>query len=105
MGLSNRKTIAEQLQAKTRINLLVGLIAWLAMALTLVTASASGFPILHLIFFVLFIGAALAQVAFVRCPRCGGKVGLLMAQTQAPGRWKRQVVRCPFCGADFSEHA
>jgi hypothetical protein len=48
------------------------------MVLTLVTASASGFLILHLIFFVPFIGAALAQVAFVRCP---------------------------FSGADFSEHA
>jgi hypothetical protein len=96
-------TISELLIQKSRRNMLIGFVAWLAFAILVFLAPLSGQPFLHLIFFIPFIGAALAQVFFIRCPRCNGNVGLLMAQTLAPGSLKTRVTNCPFCGVDFND--
>lgn len=73
----------------------VGLVSWLALAVCVLTAAA---PVFHLLSIMVFLAAALAQTFMVRCPRCNGNVGLLIAQTLAPGRLRTHVANCPFCG-------
>ncbi len=53
-------------------------------------AFSLGMPLLPLVFFIPFVGASLMQVFFIRCPRCKGNIGLLMAQTIAPGSLKKR---------------
>lgn len=94
--------IRQSLQGKTRRIIWVGLVAWLALVLSLI---ASAPPVVHGLCFALFFAAALAQSLFVRCPRCKGNVGLLVAQTLAPGRLKTHVTNCPFCAVSFEDPA
>jgi hypothetical protein len=97
-------TIGELLKNKTRRNLLAGFVAWLAFAVSTFFAAQSGMRLLPLVLFLPFIGAVLAQMFFVRCPRCNGNLGQLMAQTMAPGSLKTLVKNCPFCGVDFNNN-
>jgi hypothetical protein len=94
--------IREALQEKTRRIMRLGLVAWLALVVSLIVSAPA---VVHLLCFTLFFAAALAQSLFVRCPRCSGNVGLLVAQTLAPGRLKTQVTNCPFCAVSFEDHA
>lgn len=98
-------TIREALQAKSRRILAVGLAAWLALVVSLVLAAPRGLTVPALVCLLCFFAAALAQSFFVRCPRCRGNVGLLVAQALAPGRLRAHVGRCPFCGVSFDGHA
>ncbi len=97
-------TIGELLTHKTRRNLLMGFVAWLAFAGSIFAAAELGARLLPLVLFVPFIGVVIAQMFFVRCPRCNGNLGQLLAQTMAPGSLKKQVKNCPFCGVDFNDH-
>jgi hypothetical protein len=97
-------TIGEILTLKTRRNLWLGLLAWLAFAGSMFVAAELGMGLLPLVLFVPFIGVVIAQMFFVRCPRCNGNLGQLLAQTLAPGPLKRRVMNCPFCGADFKDN-
>ena len=96
-------TIRDLLTRQSRRNLLVGFLAWLAFAGSLFVGAKSGHPFLPLVFFVPFIGAVLVQVFFVRCPRCKGNLGLLLAQTMSPLTLTSKVSCCPYCGVEFSE--
>lgn len=90
--------IRESLRGKMRLIIWVGFSAWLALVVSLLAAAP---PVIHVLCFALFFAAALAQSMFVRCPRCKGNVGLLVAQTLAPGRLKTHVTNCPFCAVSF----
>jgi hypothetical protein len=92
------------LERKTRRNLWWGLLFWLALAGSMVVAAEWNIRFLPLVFFAPFIAIVLAQMLFVRCPRCSGNLGQLLAQTMAPGKWKTEVKHCPFCGVDFDEN-
>jgi hypothetical protein len=105
MSLEADMTIGELLTHKSRRNITIGFVTWLAFAVSMFLAPRLGVPLLHLVFFIPFVGAALAQVFFIRCPRCNGNIGLLMAQTMAPGSLKTRVTNCPFCGVDFNERS
>jgi len=97
-------TIGELLTRKTRRNLFMGFVAWLTFAGSIFAAAELGVRLLPLVLFVPFIGLVIAQMFFVRCPRCNGNLGQLLAQTLAPGPLKRRVMNCPFCGADFNDN-
>lgn len=97
-------TIGETLTLKTRRNLWLGLLAWLAFASATFVAAEWGARLLPLVLFLPFIGVVIAQMFFVRCPRCKGNLGQLLAQAMAPGRLKVQVTHCPFCGVSFNDH-
>jgi hypothetical protein len=97
-------TIGELLIHKTRRNLLIGFTAWLAFAGSIFAAEGLGARLLPLVLFLPFIGVVIAQMFFVRCPRCNGNLGQLLAQAMAPGPLKARVKNCPFCGVDFNDH-
>jgi hypothetical protein len=97
-------TIGETLRFKTRKNLWLGFLAWLAFAGSMLVAAQWGGRFLPLVLFLPFIGIVIAQMFFVRCPRCNGNLGQLLAQTMAPGRLKTHVTHCPFCGVSFNDH-
>jgi hypothetical protein len=97
-------TIGELLRIKTHRNLWLGLLAWLAFAGSMFVAAEWGARLLPLVLFLPFIGVVIAQMFFVRCPRCNGNLGQLLAQTMAPGGLKTQVTHCPFCGVSFNDH-
>jgi hypothetical protein len=97
-------TIGELLRIKTRRNLWLGLLTWLAFAGSMLVAAKWGTRFLPLVLFLPFIGVVISQMFFVRGPRCKGNLGQLLAQTMAPGRLKTQVTHCPFCGVSFNDH-
>jgi hypothetical protein len=97
-------TIGEILTLKTRRNLWLGLPAWFAFAGSMLFAAEWDMRLLPLVLFLPFIGVVMAQMFFVRCPRCKGNLGQLLSQTMAPGRLKTQVTHCPFCGVSFHDH-
>lgn len=97
-------TMGEILRRKTRRNLWLGLLFWLALAGSMFVAAKWNIRILPLVFFLPFIAVVLAQMFFVRCPRCSGNLGQLLTHTMAPGKWKTRVKHCPFCGVDFDDH-
>ncbi len=97
-------TIDTFLRSKTRRNLLLGFFAWLLFAGSIFISAEWGVRLLPLFLFVPFIGAVAAQMFFLRCPRCRGNLGQLLAQTMAPGRMKTHLICCPFCGISFDEH-
>ena len=80
-----------------------GLLAWLASAGAMTVADRTGMQLLPAAFFIPFFGCVLAQMYRVRCPRCNGNLGQLMARTLAPGPLRTTVRCCPFCGTDFNE--
>lgn len=96
-------TIDALLRRKTRRNLWLGFLAWLAFGGSMFVAAEQGVRFLPLFLFLPFIAAVIAQMFFVRCPRCNGNLGQLLAQAMAPGRMKTQVICCPFCGISFDE--
>lgn len=81
----------------------MGFAAWLALAGSFFIAEHLGLRFLPLVLFLPFIGMVMAQMFFVRCPRCNGNLGQLLAQTMAPGLLKTRVKNCPFCGVDFND--
>ena len=81
-----------------------GLLAWLGFVASPFLAPSVGVRLLPVILFVPFIGAVVALTFFVRCPRCNGNLGLLIAQTYAPGRFRKAALNCPFCGVRFDDH-
>jgi len=97
-------TIREVLQRKTWRIILFGIASWLAIIVSLFFAR-EGLRILTIVPFLAFMAAALAQIFFVRCPRCNGNLGLIVAQTLAPGRFKTHVSNCPYCGVSFDHTA
>jgi hypothetical protein len=97
-------TIGEALTLKTRRNLWLGLLAWLAFAGSMFVAAEWGTRLLPFVVFLPFIGVVIVQMFFVRCPRCNGNLGQLLTQTMAPWRLKTQVTHCPFCGVSFNDH-
>ena len=96
--------IREALQRKTRRIMCFGFVAWLAMVVLLVMAP-HGLRPFTIVSFLFFFASALAQSFLIRCPRCNGNVGLLVARTVMPGLLKTCVANCPFCGVNFDAHA
>lgn len=96
-------TIGDQLIRKSRRIMAVGFLAWLGFAASLFIGGTPDRFWLPLVFFVPFIGAVLVQVCFVRCPRCGGNLGLLIAQTMSLLTLTSKAICCPYCGTKFTE--
>jgi hypothetical protein len=96
-------TIREFLTCKSRRNMLAGFLAWGAFAISIFTAPILNTPLLPLAFFLPFIGCVFAQAFFVRCPKCNGNLGLLLAQSMSLLTLMFQANHCPFCGIDFNE--
>jgi hypothetical protein len=97
-------TIGEILRLKTRKNVWLGFLALLAFAGSMFVAAHWGVRLLPLVLFLPFIGIVIVQMFFVRCPRCNGHLGQLLAQTMALTRSKTHMTHCPFCGVSFNDH-
>lgn len=91
-------SILSDLQRRARRIIRLGIVSWVLFAASPFLASAIGFRALPVVAFVPFIAAAIAISFFVRCPRCGGNLGLLIARTLAPGCLRSAMSHCPCCG-------
>jgi len=103
MFLEAKMTIGETLSKKTRFNIVAGLISWLAYAGSIYVSNRTGNSLLPIFFLLPFMYIVLRQILFIRCPRCKGKLGQLLALASAPWSRKRQITHCPNCKVDFND--
>lgn len=89
-------TIGAIITLKTRRNLWFGFVTWLLYAGSMFVSAKWGERLLPLFLFLPFVSAVVAQMFFVRCPKCKGNLGQLMAQSLAPWRMKTRLICCQF---------
>jgi len=62
------------------------------------SSASSGFIALSLLGFVIFAGGIVYQFYGIRCPRCGGKIGLALNSFGNLFAVPSQFRFCPLCG-------
>ena len=98
-------TIREHLKQRFRWGVIAAVVSFVL--LIGIVASADGNPgPFFLIGFIPFMGAVLYMNFAVRCPKCGGNLGLTIAHFISVGSFglsKHQASYCPFCGTQIDE--
>jgi hypothetical protein len=102
-GSVRTMTIRGYIQKRTRRIMFIGIGSWLLIATTAFLSEDKPNSILEIIGIVGFAGAILSIMFFVKCPRCGARLGQLgMAQPFGISA-KQRVNFCPHCGVNFDE--
>jgi hypothetical protein len=98
-------TIRVFLTSRFRKLMFFGILAWICAAgLTLSEASRLVPAWITTIPIFCFAAVVLLVLFWIRCPRCGGRMGQLAGFLNAKERFfQRRINFCPYCGVNFDE--
>lgn len=86
--------------------MLLGLAGWVIVALALAQIKADPAVVPLLVGGVLVLVTGILTLVFgLRCPKCGGNLGHVLAWPPCPFRISARIQRCSFCGTDFDSVA
>jgi hypothetical protein len=93
------------LASRFRKLMLFGVLAWLCCAASGLSASSGLIPSwVAPIPFIGFAAVVLLMLLWIRCPRCGGRLGQIVGYVNAKERfYQRRINFCPYCGVNFDE--
>ena len=98
-------TIRSFLASRFRKLMLLGVLAWFACAAAGIGVSAG--LLAHWVAFIpfaAFFAVVLLMLLWIRCPRCGGRLGQNAANLNGKDRfYQRRVNFCAYCGVNFDE--
>jgi hypothetical protein len=93
------------LASRFRKLMLFGVLAWLCCAALGLSASSGLIPSwVAPIPFIGFAAVVLLILLWIRCPRCGGRLGQIVGYVNAKERfYQRRINFCPYCGVNLDE--
>ena len=97
--------IWQYLSRRVRIHFFIAVSAWLMVAIVATTQGESkdSPPLLLFVPLIVFAGAVLSLVFFLRCPRCKGRLGHFSQHLFSKKAFFSHINYCPFCGVSLDE--
>jgi hypothetical protein len=98
-------TIRSYLASRFRKLMIFGVLAWLCCAAAGLSASSRLIPTwAAAIPFFGFAAVVLLMLFWIRCPRCGGRLGQFASFANTKLRfYERRINFCPYCGVNLDE--
>jgi len=98
------QTIRDYIKRRVRLAFAVLIAAWLAFPVSIAATHGRGpAPSLALLAGAVFCGVIVYLNWFVKCPRCGARLGQTIAMPLAFSWGRRQMNFCPYCAVSLDE--
>ncbi len=97
-------TIRQVLRSKLRnaiIVFLMGIILFIAGSLVEMTLFNNEVPVMVFIGMGCFVLAQLYIFLFIKCPKCGERLGVTILNTSSVFKFSMRINYCPICGVNF----